>query len=303
MLPPTDCFVEFPRRDFPRLTHFGVVHHSTIGDVGLHRHPGYEVKYFFEGAGTLRVGRERTIKIGPDDAVITAPGFDHTFKLRGRGISFYWLGFQAGDQVQREGTTSLRPNEARRHSSAFDNSFLGVLDGDTRELAEAVAVHGYTVLRCFPALHSVFRDLARELREGQHYARQMVYLKVMELFTLIGRRMGEPEVSQSPMHRARRYLEANFDTPLRLSSLSRITGLTPAYISRRFRQEFGVPPMAYLAEYRLGKAREYLSEGESVTETARMCGFSSVHYFSAFFTRRTGQQPTAYARQARSPER
>jgi len=294
MLPPADCFVEFPRRDFPRLTHFGVVHHSTIGEVPLHHHPGYEIKYFFEGQGTLRVRGERDIDIGEDDILVTAPEADHGFRLRGTGISFYWLGFQTGAHVRSDSPLAMGKSASR--TASVDNSFLAQLDGDAEELSSAVAVDGYAVLRQFPEAHDVFRVLAEELRQGRKYSRQMIYLKVMELFTLVARRLSDTGgEGDTAMERIRRYIESNFDTAISLQTLSRISGLSPAHISRRFKQVFGTAPVAWLTRHRMEQAKVMLAAGDSVTRTAHRCGFEDMHYFSTPLRKHVGVPPSEYA--------
>lgn len=293
MLPQADCFVEFPRRDFPRLTHFGVVHHSTIGEVAPHHHPGYEIKYFFEGQGKLRVRGDRVIDIGENDILVTAPETEHGFLLRGKDVSFYWLGFQTGASVRADRTIAMG-RSARRHATV-DNSFLAQLDGGAAELAQSVVVEGYVVLRQFPEAHDVFRALAEELRQGRAYSRQMIYLKVMELFTLVARRLSDGAPGNPAMERIRRYLESNFDTVVSLQKLSQISGLSPAHISRRFKKVFGASPVTWLTRHRIEQAKVMLAAGDTVTRTARRCGFKDMHYFSSLFHKHAGVPPSTYA--------
>lgn len=59
-----------------------------------------------------------------------------------------------------------------------------------------------------------------------------------------------------------------------------------------FRAYAGQTPIDYLTDYRLGKARELLTEGAmSVAEISQVCGFSSPAYFSYVFRRRMNVTP------------
>lgn len=58
---------------------------------------------------------------------------------------------------------------------------------------------------------------------------------------------------------------------------------------------FGKSPMNDLLDMRLEMARQLLElRVYKVEDVARLCGFSSIHYFSNFFKRRTGRAPSAY---------
>ena len=70
-----DCFVEFPQRDFPRLTHFGVLHDRPRDQAPLHSHAGYEIVFFIHGEGTVQVSRSgKPVGVSQDGLLVTAPG-------------------------------------------------------------------------------------------------------------------------------------------------------------------------------------------------------------------------------------
>ncbi|MBD2868965.1 AraC family transcriptional regulator [Paenibacillus arenilitoris] len=67
------------------------------------------------------------------------------------------------------------------------------------------------------------------------------------------------------------------------------------YMARLFRDRFGVSPHMYHTERRIGMARKLLEgTGMTVTEISERLQFQSVHYFSKWFKRSTGEQPTQY---------
>ena len=62
-----------------------------------------------------------------------------------------------------------------------------------------------------------------------------------------------------------------------------------------FRTEYGGGVTAYIIDKRLELAKKLITNDDySVTETADKLGFSSVHYFSRLFKKKTGVSPLEY---------
>ncbi len=61
-----------------------------------------------------------------------------------------------------------------------------------------------------------------------------------------------------------------------------------------FREVTGKSPIDYLVGIRIRKAKELLTEGFNVTETAERSGFNDIYYFSKCFKKHEGISPTTY---------
>jgi AraC-like DNA-binding protein len=97
------------------------------------------------------------------------------------------------------------------------------------------------------------------------------------------------------VHAARSYLDRNLVDDIDLHVLGRAVALSPFYLSRLFRQEFGIPPHAYLSRVRLEHGAELLATTPlSVTQISARVGWQSVSHFTARFRRHFGVTPTAY---------
>lgn len=86
-----------------------------------------------------------------------------------------------------------------------------------------------------------------------------------------------------------------------IADLAREVKISPFYFIRQFEAVFGVTPHQFRIHTRLDAAKHLLATGQySVTDVCMEVGFSSLGSFSALFTRRVGEPPSAYRRRVRS---
>ena len=100
----------------------------------------------------------------------------------------------------------------------------------------------------------------------------------------------------------RRRLNQYAETPLGksppLQSFLAQTGLTYAHQCRVFKKAYGLSPLRYVHELRLVRIKNLLKATRlPVSAIAEQAGFSSLGYFSRFFKRYTGQNPSHYRNQ------
>ncbi len=82
-----------------------------------------------------------------------------------------------------------------------------------------------------------------------------------------------------------------------LASLARKVGMSRSAFASRFLQLVGVPPIEYLANWRMRLAKSALTSSQlPMVEIAEMAGYQSVSAFSTAFKRATGLSPTHYVR-------
>jgi AraC-like DNA-binding protein len=97
-------------------------------------------------------------------------------------------------------------------------------------------------------------------------------------------------------------IQARYAQRLTLQVLADAVHLHPAYFSTLFKRIVGVPPLQYLARYRLDRARELLlSTDQAVSEIATVTGYRDAFYLSRVFRRAEGVSPRAYRRSKKSP--
>jgi AraC-like DNA-binding protein len=94
-----------------------------------------------------------------------------------------------------------------------------------------------------------------------------------------------------------RTLHADLAGPWTVEKLARTAGMSRAVFAERFARTVGIPPMQYLTEWRVARAKELLlGERPALSAVAGKVGYSSASAFSAAFTRVVGCSPAEFAK-------
>ena len=94
------------------------------------------------------------------------------------------------------------------------------------------------------------------------------------------------------------YLEEHYTDPdLRDADMATAAGISTVYFRKLFVQRFGVPPMKYVKQKRIERAKLLLSSDlyTTISEVALESGFSSLYHFSKVFKQETSFTPSEYA--------
>jgi len=104
-----------------------------------------------------------------------------------------------------------------------------------------------------------------------------------------------PEASCDQLGPLRDWMLENLALPLDLDTLAKQAHMSRRTLTRRFREETGVAPMAWLADARIDRARELLeTTGEPIENVGRLTGLGAPASVRAAFHRRVGTSPQAY---------
>lgn len=87
------------------------------------------------------------------------------------------------------------------------------------------------------------------------------------------------------------YLEAHYATRIVLDDLAAVANVTPYHVLRVFKQQFGIPPHAYLMQFRIQQARKLLAHGMPLALVAAETGFTDQSHFTKVFKRMVGVTP------------
>ena len=97
------------------------------------------------------------------------------------------------------------------------------------------------------------------------------------------------------LRRVRDHIDRNFASPLTLSDLAELSGMSRFHLVRAFRQAYGETPIRYLSRRRIERAQDLLRYANlTVTEVCMAVGFTSLGSFSSRFSDLVGESPAAY---------
>ena len=85
------------------------------------------------------------------------------------------------------------------------------------------------------------------------------------------------------------FIHQSFQQKITLSQISKAVLIDKYSLCREFKKHTGQTIFEYINQYRSLKAIDYLSDGFTVTETASLCGFENLSFFTKTFKRYTGK--------------
>lgn len=117
--------------------------------------------------------------------------------------------------------------------------------------------------------------------------------------------MQKEEFSFTPeemVAQVKEYISQNYQRPIDFNAISEHFGFSSAYLSKIFTRQEGVPPSQFMRSYRIGVAKQLLSDPcLPVAAVANMVGYTDPFHFSKSFKKETGSSPAAYRQGCRTP--
>jgi two-component system response regulator YesN len=95
---------------------------------------------------------------------------------------------------------------------------------------------------------------------------------------------------------AMQYIQDHYsNSNLSVEVLANVTGYTPNYFSKLFKEMTGINSGEFIRKVRIGKAKELLQRDEyKVSDVAEMCGYINISHFYSAFKKDIGMTPSAY---------
>ena len=142
-----------------------------------------------------------------------------------------------------------------------------------------------------------------ELNGNKNYKISAVssYLKL--IITEILRSCDSDIVKVNNLDEIKEYLQKHYAEDITLDGLCKVFFTNKNTLLHAFKKSNGTSPLNYLNLYRVEKAKQKLSRGASVTETAFAVGFYNAVYFAEVFKKVTGLTPSAFKKWANMIEK
>ena len=118
---------------------------------------------------------------------------------------------------------------------------------------------------------------------------------IMEFLKYLEQALVQEESFSKIVRQAMAYIDSHLTASLSLDQIAGEIPINPSYLSRTFKKETGQALTEYINLARIGKAKELLSDGSSLSyEVAEQAGFHDPAYFSSIFKKYTGMSPKEY---------
>ena len=257
----------------PQATNFRIIEYDNIYSTTEHTPREHELLYVLDGKITLHWEEHLVFQAMPGDFLLVESGTRHRDEfsaLKGLRIlimQFYWENKEFFQFVNNRTLPNLSYdvcNEVRRRLDFLLSNWV-----DSPEYKQHLSIQ----------LHSILLLFYFDLQKSQHSVEPHAMLPLHEA-----------------MRRAKHFLDQNYAEPLSLKQTAKHIGISPAYLSRIFHQEFGVSFSEYLTSQRLQVARKLLQTTRlQIAEIANRCGFSSSSYFIKVFSDHYKVTPKNYA--------
>lgn len=102
--------------------------------------------------------------------------------------------------------------------------------------------------------------------------------------------------SEDVVEKVIQYIYENYkNSSLSLQELAEVVSVHPNYLTQLFTKRKSIPCMQFLTQIRMDKAKELLRQSDiKISEVAKIVGYENPLYFSSYFKKWVGMNPSKY---------
>ena len=188
----------------------------------------------------------------------------------------------------------IRPGEQTTYTADKSDPWHYVWLGFVGKLAERFSTDR-SVYSCSESPFLRLRELITADEHSPHPYAAVIHGIIHILF---GSERYEPNGPSA----VRRYIEYNYMRPITVGELSSLFAFERSHLFRIFKSRYGKGVKEYLTDFRISRAKEFLSLGYTVGDTATMVGYPDEFNFSKIFKKHVGISPAEYKKTAKAPQ-
>lgn len=137
---------------------------------------------------------------------------------------------------------------------------------------------------------------------SNEYIRDMnIYSMLAELLTLLmseswhEAKSGKTNTNKQNLQAVKEYLDENYKNKITLDELAELFYINKYYLTRIFKEQFGISVIDYLLHIRITQAKQLLRFSEyNIEEVGIRCGIPDANYFTRTFKKIEGISPKEY---------
>lgn len=254
-----------------------------IGDVDTHWHQSIELLYLARGNVDILLGGEMH-RLAEGDLFLIGANIPHS--LRSENATMIAV------QIKLDFLTAV-PRQLLQNGS-----FLNLQDPRSKAYPEGLR----------EIKHCIAKLLKINIEGRPHISLLNVSLCYRLVYTLFAHYYCENTAKESQsygqlerLQKLLDYINSHYQEPLPLDKLAQLVALTPAHLSKTFKQFMGVTLSEYIKTIRIQRAARYLtSTGYSIEEICDKCGFPNTHSFIDAFRAKYNDIPSRWRKTHRA---
>lgn len=254
----------------------------TGPDPSYHDHDVYEIFFFIRGNTRLYV-EQRCFELKSGDCIVIRPGQMHrcivTDTTPYERISLY-----------------LAPESLRMLSSEMTDFLEYFHQKICGEKGGTIHVTTYEA-RQYVRMTDRYLEMTDSGKFGNDLMR-IYYLTELLLFTCQlfqhSNEWEHDDIMPSLVSSTMQYVKEHMTEDISLASMSRDLNYSSNYISLQFKRHTGLSLREYILGQKIGRAKELLAAGSSVSQAGEEAGFSDYSNFIRSFKKQVGMPPGQY---------
>ena len=263
------------------------------GRIRTHSHEFYEIVYVVDGFTLHSAGGTINLLVA-GDLFFVKPGEEHSY-INAYQTKLYNLIFNASELGSLSSELSALPG--------LDDMFSP--DEDSGDMKNTRLLH--VPMNERRNIESALREMAEE-RESRKTGWEIALRVRLASFLLRYSRMYAEQWDSRAIsaddyygyiYKILCYVDTHYNENITMNDLSGVTGLSPDYMTRKFKSALHMTPSEYVRKFRIARAMELLCTTDlSVAAVAKRTGFSDVSLFSRVFKQSVGLPPASYRKNA-----